>query len=341
MIEHYWNNVLENQHIRLNWLPENEWDGGYHDVPQEHFDVFVYDMMFMDHYQSQGWLCEFDRHDITYAHEINPNILSLAYHHDKYHGIPIYGCIYVIFYRSNDEELASVKTFEELINVASKRHFIMRKPGRTVKTLTYLTLLESTQRCHDVTEETLNRSLVNRLSYFYQHSKYLLDKTDRYAFDQSSFYIGYTEDLNTRLLVNEQDLSVMDFKFVPLNNHGQTQCWLNCVGIHPASKSRQSYEKSLQLANLMTSSSVMNEYFQGQHYTIPSNQVTLTRLASNNSIYAKLQTLMESTLFRPSSSLPLMINSPIALQERWAQTIAVIIAQHQKDMQTNVNPISN
>ena len=297
--------------------------------------------MFTDYYLSQGWLCELDQHDITYAHEISPKILSLICHHGKFYGIPIYGCIYVLFYRSNDNELASVKTFEELINIASTRHFVMRKPSRTLKTLTYLTLLDDKNHRHHVTEETLNLPLINRLSYFYKHAKSFLDETDRYAFDQSSFYIGFTEDLNTMLVVNEEDLSQIDFMFVPLSDHEQPRCCLDCIGIHSATKSRHTYEKSLQLANLMTCSSVMNECLQGQYYVIPSNQVTLTRLASNNSIYAKLQTLMESTLFRPSSSLPLMINSSISLQERWAQTIAVIIAQHQKDMQTIATTIGN
>lgn len=289
--------------------------------------------MFTEYYRSQGWLCPLDRQELTCAHEINPRILSLICHEGKYYGIPIYGCIYVLFYRSNDQELASIKTFDELLDIASKRHFIMRKPSRTLKTLTYLTLQNRTCQLNSLNDEPLNQQLIHRLSHFYKYSKYLLDKTDQYAFDQSSFYIGFTEDLNTILLVNDADLSQIDLMFVPLNNHESPQCWLDCIGIHSETKERDTYSQSLELANLMTSSSVMNECLQGQNYVLPSNQVTLRRLASSNAIYAKLHTLMESTLFCPSSSLPIQQNNSISIQDQWRQMMTRIISQHQQEMQ--------
>jgi thiamine pyridinylase len=105
VIEHYWYNILDNKYVYLNWLPEDEWDGGYHKLPQNHFDIFIYDTMYMNYYISQGWLSALDRDEITYAHEINSNILSsVECDNKKYYGIPIYGCVYVIFYRSDDKE---------------------------------------------------------------------------------------------------------------------------------------------------------------------------------------------------------------------------------------------
>jgi hypothetical protein len=125
--------------------------------------------------------------------------------------------------------------------------------------------------------------------------------------------------------------------FVPFNNQEKPQCWLTCIGIHPQTKLRGTYEKSLQLANLMTCSNVMNECLKEQFYLLPTNHITLSNLASSNSIYAKLQTLINSHLFRPSLSLPVIINSSISVQEQWAQAIALIIAQHQKEMQSMAN----
>lgn len=333
VIEYHWYEVLGHHQIRLNWLTDEEWDGGYHKIPQDHFDLFIYDTMFTEYYRSQGWLCPLDREEITYADEINSRLLSLICHEGKYYGIPIYGCIYVLFYRSNDTELASIQTFEELLEIASKRHFVMRKPSRTVKTLNYLTLHDRHRGCDSTNDENLNQHIIQRLSHFYKYSKYLLDKTDQYSFDQSSFYIGFTEDLNTMLLVNDTDLSQIDLMFVPLNNHDRPQCWLDCIGIHPETKRRGTYSKSMELANLMTSSTVMNECLKGQLYVLPSNQVTLRRLASNDAIFAKLHRLMESTLFRPSSSLPVQKNNSISIQDQWRQIMTRIISQHQQDMQ--------
>jgi hypothetical protein len=212
----------------------------------------------------------------------------------------------------------------------------MRKPSRISKKCNYLALLGQHNQMDCITEENLNINLINRLSQLYKYSKCFLDQTDRYLFDQVSFYIGHTEDLNTMLLVNKEDLSCMDFMLVPFNTH-QPQCWFDCIGIHPYTKLRGTYEKSLQLANLMTCSTVMNECLKEQVYVIPTNHVTLSRLASNNSIYAKLQTIIESNIFRPSSSLPVIIDSPMPVEEQWMQALTLVLAQHQKEMQSMAN----
>lgn len=339
IIEHYWYNILDNKEIYLNWIDETEWDGGYYKNLQDYFDVFIYDTIRMDYFKSQGWLSALDRNDITYADEINPKILSLIEYSDKkYYGIPIFGCFYLLFYRSDDKELASVKNFEDLLTIASKRHFTMRKPGGASKIFNYLAASfdDNHQIDHSV-EKDLNMDLINRLSHFYKYSKLFLDRTDSYLFKDLSFYIGYSEDINTILLMDENDLSKLNFMFVPFNNYKKPQCWLNCIGIHSQTKLRGTYEKSLQLANLMTSSNLMNEYLKEQYYLLPTNHITLSHLASNNPIYAKLQTLINSHLFRPSLSLPVIINSSSSIQEQWEQAIALIIAQHQKEMQSMAN----
>ena len=336
VIEHYWYNILDNKHVYLNWLPENEWDGGYHNIPQDYFDVFIYDNLYTNYFMSQGCLSILDRSEITYAHEISPNILSLTENDNgKYYSIPIYACFYLLFYRSDDKELASIKTFEDLVQIAQKRHFIMRKPDGETKASNYLTLLGPNDRINHVTEENLNINIINNLSDLYKYSKFFLESTDRYSFKQSSFYIGYAEDINTMLVVDENDLSQIECMFVPFNNHETPQCWLDCVGIHPQTKLRGTYDKSLQLANLMTCSNVMNECLKGQFYLITTNHITLSHLSSKNSIYAKLQTFVESNFFHPSS-LP-MINSSMSVQEQREQAIALIIAQHRKQMQSIAN----
>jgi len=338
VIEHYWYNILDNKDIDLNWIEENEWDGGYHKNPQDYFDIFIYDTMSMNYFISQGWLSTLDRNDITYADEINPKILSsIECNNGKYYGIPIYGCFYLLFYRSDDKELADVKNFKDLLQIASKRHFVMRKPGGLLKTLHYLFSLDQNDRMNSITEKDLNMDILNRLSHFYKYSKFLLDQTDCYSFKQSSFYIGYSEDINTMLLMDDNDLSQINFMFVPFNDYERPQGWLNCIGIHSQTKLRGTYEKSLQLANLMTSSNVMNECLKQSFYLLPTNHITLSHLASNNSIYARLQTLINSHLFRPPLSLPVIINSSTSVQEQWAQAIALIIAQHQKEMQSMAN----
>jgi thiamine pyridinylase len=332
VIEHYWYNILDNKQIFLNWIEENQWDGGYYKTPKDYFDIFIYDTIFMDYFMSQGWLSALDRNEIKYANEINPKVLSLIEStNGKYYGIPIYG------YRSDDQELASVTNFEDLFHIASKRHFIMRKPGGILKTSNYLFSLDQNYKINNLTEKDLNMDIINRLSHFYKYSKYLLDESDCYLFKQSSFYIGFSEDINTMLLIDENDLSQIDFMFVPLNNYEKPPCWLNCIGIHPQTKLRGTYEKSLQLANLMTCSNVMNECLKEEFYLLPINHITLSHLASNNSIYAKLQTLIDSHFFRPSLSLPVIINSSISVQEQWSHAIALIIAQHQKEMQSMTN----
>ena len=339
ILEHYWYNVLDNKEIHLNWIEENEWDGGYHKNPEEYFDVFIYDAIFIDYYISQGWLSALDRDEITYAEEIDSKILSLIECPDgKYYGIPIYGCMYVLFYRSNDRELASIKTFEDLLEIASKRAFIMRKPGERTKKSNYILLLDPTSPLKDLTENDLDMNLIQQLSHFYRYSKSFLTKNDRYSFEQLSFYIGYTEDINTMVFLDENDLAQIDCMFVPTNHPDRAQCWLDCVGIHPCTKLRGTYEKSLQLANLMTCSEVMNACLNGRFYLLPTNHRTFAHLASNNSIYAKLQTMMNSHLFRPLLSVPMVINSSRSRREQWTQNFSLITSQHQKEMQSMADP---
>lgn len=338
IIEHYWYNVLDNKNVYLNWLSESEWDGGYYKIPQDYFDIFIYDILFMDYYISQGWLSVLDRNQMTYAHEINRNILSLIEcNNGKYYGIPIYKCVYLIVYHADDKELASVKTFESLLEITSKRDLIMHNPGRTLKALNYLRLRGSNEKFDSLTEETVNQNIINHLSCLYKSAKVLLDKTDTHKFEKSSFYIGFSEDINTMLLIDENDLSQIEFMYVPINNSQHPQCWLDCIGIHSQTKLRGTYEKSLQLANLMTCSHVMNECLQGQFNVIPTNRVTLSYLASKNTIHSKLQKLISNNIFCPASSLPIITNSSISVHEQWIQSITVIIAQHQKQMQSMIN----
>lgn len=285
--------------------------------------------MYMEYYKSRDYLLPLSRTDITYAYEINPKLLSLIEDdNENYYGIPIYGCIYILFYRSNDYELANIRTFDDLVHIAAKRNFIMRKPGEIAKKRNYFSLLNSDSTNH------FDVNLIKRLSDFYQLSAFLLDKRDSYQFKHSSFYIGYTEDINTILLLDENDFSQIDFMFVPIYHHEQTQCWLDCIGLHSSTKQRGTYEKSLQLANLMTSSNVMNECLNDEFYLLPTNQITLSLLARKNLIYRKLQLLIESDLFRPLLSIPMLGNSSLSLREQWSETLAFLIAQHQKDMQS-------
>ncbi|CAF0727141.1 unnamed protein product [Adineta ricciae] len=339
VIEHYWYNILNNRYVRLNWLTEDEWDGGYHKIPQDYFDVYVYDALYINDYASREWLCKLDRTEIIYAHEINPNVLSLIEcEYEKYYGIPIYGCFYLLFYRSTDKELASMKTFEDLMRVASTRDFIMRKPGGAIKTLSYLSIVGSSYETIHITEDGLDQNTIHGLSEFYRCSKAFLDKTDRYSFKQSSFYLGFTEDINTMLLVDEMDLEQIEFMLIPFSQHNhQAQCWLDCIGIHPQTKLRHTYDHSLQLANLMTCSNVMNECMKGRYYLITTNRITLAHLSSQNSIYTKLQSLIESQLFRPLI-LPPVINSTISIRERRRQAIELFIAQYIKQTQSVVRP---
>ena len=329
IIEHYWYDILGNHQIILNWIDEKHWDGGYRKTPQEDFDVFIYDAIYMEYYKSRGWLSAFNRTDLTYAHEINEKILSLIEcENGKYYGIPIYGCIYVLYYHSDDRELAEIRTFDDLVEIASRRHFIMRKPSNTAKKSNYYSLNTSIDR------NQFDTNLTKRLSHFYQLSKSLLSQNDSYPFKHSSFYIGYTEDINTMLLLDENEFSQIDCMFVPIPSRHRPQCWIDCIGVHSSTKQRGTYEKSLQLANLMTSSSVINECLNGKFYLLPTNQITLSYLASNNLIYRKLQILIESDLFQPYLSLPMVFNSSLSIQEQWSETIALLIAQHQKEMQS-------
>lgn len=130
-IEHHWYFTRGNHHCRLNWLGEKDWDGGYHKTPEKHFDLFIYDRMFLDYYATQGFLCQLEHQDIAYTHEIYPNLLALIKQDKKYYGIPIYGCIYALFYRSNYVEISRLKNFDEFFSLASTKQFIVRKPSRT------------------------------------------------------------------------------------------------------------------------------------------------------------------------------------------------------------------
>ncbi|CAF3253003.1 unnamed protein product [Rotaria sp. Silwood2] len=88
----------------------------------------------------------------------------------------------------------------------------------------------------------------------------------------------------------------------------------------------------------MTCSHVMNECLQGQFCVITTNHVTSSYVASKNVIYVKLETLIENNIFCPSSpSVPIIMNSSMSIQDQWTQAIAIISAQHQKEMQSMVN----
>ncbi|WP_293064545.1 MULTISPECIES: hypothetical protein [unclassified Moorena] len=53
-IQAEWDLVEPN--VPLNFVPSEDWDGGYSKNPPEDADVYVFDAMFFDYFRNQNWL---------------------------------------------------------------------------------------------------------------------------------------------------------------------------------------------------------------------------------------------------------------------------------------------
>lgn len=104
-----------------------DWDC-YSDDPPKDLDVFVFDAVFLDYFQSQGYLSPIAEREIENPADFFDYAFEGSRIGGEHYGIPQYGCTNVLFYRRGDRELEQASTLSEIAKVLRECTYTGLKP---------------------------------------------------------------------------------------------------------------------------------------------------------------------------------------------------------------------
>ncbi len=313
--------------IHLNFVDQKQWDGGYSIDPTDKIDVFVFESLFLEYFQNQGYLAALQENDIDGLKDIPDYIVNDIKIDGKIYGIPQTGCFNLLFYRSDDKELEQAKSLEEIYHVIGKCPYQSLKPPRNqglivnlsdeiMTTGLYLDAVEDLGGQYTPTpalppKEQLNPEAIAQLQKLLslssrQQAKF--EETEPYQ--RASWFaqgfgramIGFSESVLAMTEVQEK----IAFKFIPLSTKPTDipLLYVEMVGINPLVKQRGLWKMALKAANLLTSQSVMITSLAAKtpdetpQYLIPMRTSVFATLKQRYSLYERIHRLMTNQSLR-------------------------------------------
>jgi thiamine pyridinylase len=252
-----WKKVEPN--INLNFVSQEQWDGGYSIDPSEKIDVFVFESLFLEYFQNQGYLADFQETEIDNLKDIPDSVVNDIKLDGKLYGIPQTGCFNLLFYRSDDKELAAAKSLDEVYQIIGKCPYQGEKPPQNqgllvnfsddiMTTGLYLDAVEDLAGKYTPTpvlppKEQLNSEAIAQLQKLLAlSSQQQAEFTETEPYQRATWFaqgfgramIGFSESVLAMSEVQER----IAFKFIPLSTKPTDVplLYVEMVGINPAVK---------------------------------------------------------------------------------------------------------
>ncbi|NEO67149.1 MAG: thiamine pyridinylase, partial [Moorea sp. SIO4G2] len=105
--------------VPLNFVPAEDWDGGYSKNPPENADVYVFDAMFFDYFRSQNWLEPIQASEIDNLEDFVDYAIDGVKVGEEYYAIPQLGCASLLFYHKEDKAIANATNLDQIQNALS------------------------------------------------------------------------------------------------------------------------------------------------------------------------------------------------------------------------------
>lgn len=257
-----------------------EWDCYSSDPPQD-LDVFVFDAIFLDYFQSQGFLAPISEGEIHESADFLRYALEGSRIDGALYGIPQLGCANILFYRQGDHALETARNLREITQAIGECTYSGLTPppgtglmvdlsGGTTDSCLYIEAVEDIYGSY--TPEPPLPPEASKVDAWAIHNLWSLLRMAsveqaRYSGDnpyqRAAWFgeglgratIGFTESMSA---MGEEGRSKVAFRLMPLSDRTDVSLfYVDLIGINASTVSNNKRALALDLANLMASTEVM------------------------------------------------------------------------------------
>lgn len=262
--------------VALNFLPTNEWDGGYQDDPPFNADVYVFDGMFYNYFRGQILLEPMAAGEIQNLSDFIPYAIAGVKSNERYFAIPLLGCANILFYQKSDAALANASTLSEVYNTLSqctytseippdRRGLMVDLAGGTSNATMYLDAEHAATGDYPLPlpwnqsqinpTAMANVQLLLKMASFWNGTTDLPDQYGRAAWFNQGYgraYVGFTESMSA---MSADMRSRIGFKVMPLSDALNTNLfYADLIGVNTSTAARGTRALAVKLANVMAAS---------------------------------------------------------------------------------------
>lgn len=264
--------------VTLKFLSAADWDGGYSNNPPENADVYVFDALFFDYFQSQNWLEPMQASEIVNLDDFVKYAIDGVKVGKQYYAIPQLGCANILFYQKDDEALVKATTLSEINEVLSQCTYTSQIPpdrrglmldlvGGTTNASLYLDTVHSLTGQYPFPlpwdKSQLNSTALDNMRKLLTMASYQNGTTSLKDYERASWFskgwgrafIGYTESMSK---MSEETRKKISFKVMPLSdNHKPPLFYADVIAVNTTTHQRSTRNLAVQLANVMAASATM------------------------------------------------------------------------------------
>ncbi len=270
--------------VPLNFVPAEDWDGGYSNDPPENADVYVFDAMFFDYFRNQNWLEPIQASEINNLEDFVEYARNGVKVGEEYYAIPQLGCANILFYHKEDKAIANATKLDEIQNALGSctytseippdiRGMMLDMSGATTNATLYLDIAHSLTGQYPFplpeNESQLNFQAIENMQELLGMASYE-NATDSMEPKQQPYqqaewfsngwgraFMGYTEAISN---MSENTRQNIGFKVMPLSDQDQSYpevFYADLIGVNTTTKERGTRDLAVKLANTMAASTTM------------------------------------------------------------------------------------
>ncbi|WP_293087628.1 thiamine pyridinylase [Moorena sp. SIO3H5] len=269
--------------VPLNFVPAEDWDGGYSNNPPENADVYVFDAMFFDYFRSQNWLEPIQASEINNLEDFVEYAIDGVKVGQEYYAIPQLGCANILFYHKEDAAIANATNLDQIQNALSSctytseippdiRGMMLDMAGGTTNATLYLDIAHSLTGQYPFllpeNESQLNSQAIDNMQELLGMASYenATDQDDSIkSYQRADWFsdgwgralMGYTEAMSN---MSENTRQNIGFKVMPLSDQDQSYpevFYADVIGVNTTSEERGTRDLAVKLANTMAASTTM------------------------------------------------------------------------------------
>ncbi len=308
----------------IEWVTDyKKWDGGYGIDPSPDYDLFVFDAMFLNQFNAQGYLHKIPKAQVDNFSDFLPWAAAGIASGDNVLGLPQLGCTTVLFYHSDNTALAQAQTLSEVVKTLGTCTFYDQIPPANTGLMAdfssgssnagyYVQGLECKLAKFPVplpiSKKEIDQDVVGYIRQVIAMSSFknvLASTEDSYqrgtwfGENHGNAYIGFTESLSR--IPSDQYANISCRTMLWGDNKTGIEkplFYADVIGIHPKTAERETTDLAIQLANLMASTKVIVDCFgpygdQGPQYLMPTRTSAFKELASHE-MYRKIYAMVQS-----------------------------------------------
>jgi len=281
-IETEWNKV--HPEVALKFLSTTEWDGGYDIDPPAEADVYVFDAMFFEYFNSQGWLEPMQASEIDNLTDFVPYAIDGVRSGQEYYAIPQLGCASILFYQKDDTALAKATNLDQIDRALGqctytsdippdRRGLMLDMAGGTTNATLYLDTVHSINGIYPFplpgNESQLNSNGIENMQELLAMASYEnatdIEPPYKDSYERAEWFsngwgravIGYTESMSAMSAETRENIG---FKVMPLSREDESYpavFYADPIAVNTTTEARGTRDLAVELANTMAASTTM------------------------------------------------------------------------------------